>query len=48
MIAINRVKMRLNIIDIRRKSFYEFSVLDFMRFCKLVELVLKGWVVHGY
>ena len=48
MIAINRVKMRLNIIDIRRKSFYEFSVLDFMRFYELMELVLKSWVVHGY
>ena len=47
MLTIDRLEVRTDVIDIRGKSFYEFGVLDFMRFYKLVELLLEGWVVHG-
>ena len=48
MIPIDRMEMRSNIINVRSKTLKEFCVFDFMRFYKLVELLLKGWVVHGY
>ena len=48
MIAINRIKMRMDIIDVRRKAFCEFRILDFMGFYELMELILKSWIVHGY